>query len=173
MRRYRFVVVALIPAVAALPWHHSGFLPPSVAYAAVVPDACKLLTEAEVSAALEVKSLAGSHIVESSTKMCGWSDVPGSDINHRRVVISIIPVAGFEFTKSRVGKTITIEPAAGIGDEAFYQILKTSESPMLVVRKGTSAFTLRLLNGLKLKAFTLAEEKAKEAALAKAAASRL
>jgi hypothetical protein len=41
------------------------------------------------------------------------------------------------------------------------------------VRKGNAAFNVRILNGLKFKAFTRDEEKAKEAALAKAAAGRL
>ena len=104
--------------------------------------------------------------------MCTWSDGASSDINHRRVVVSITSAAGFNVLKSRSGK-ITIEPVSGIGDEAFYEMTGSSESPFLFVRKGSSAFSVRILNGLKLKAFTRDEERTKEAALGKAAAGRL
>jgi hypothetical protein len=55
-----------------------------------------------------------------------------------------------------------------IGDEAYYELFK-SESSFLVVRKGSTAFNVRILNGLKLKPFTLDEKKTKAADLAKAA----
>ena len=44
---------------------------------------------------------------------------------------------------------------------------------MLVVRKGDSAFTVRVLNGSKAKALTLDEEKARDLSLGKAAAAKL
>jgi hypothetical protein len=101
-----------------------------------------------------------------------WSDVPNHNVDHRRITLSILSVAGFQVGKSGANKRITIEPVSGIGDEAYYELF-TSESPFLVVRKGSVAFDVRILNGLKAKPFTLDEEKAKEADLAKAAASRL
>ena len=70
------------------------------------------------------------------------------------------------------GQRITIETVRGIGDDAFYEILKNHEAPILQVRKGGSVFTVRILNGLKSKPFTLEEVKAKEATLARAAAAR-
>jgi hypothetical protein len=93
-------------------------------------------------------------------------------VDHRRITLSILSVAGFQVGKSGTNKRITIEPVSGIGDEAYYELF-TSESPFLVVRKGSVAFDVRILNGLKVKPLTLSEEKAKEADLAKAAASRL
>jgi hypothetical protein len=173
MSTHRFVVVAFLPVLfAAGTTNHaaSQYLPFARAHAE--PDACALLTETDVSTALEVKSLPGTHTVQSSTKMCSWSDVAGNDIDHRRVVLSITSAAAFNALKSRAG-IMTIEPVSGIGDEAFYEIPKSSESPFLYVRKGDAAFSLRILNGLKLKAFTRDEEKTKEASLAKAAAVRL
>jgi hypothetical protein len=133
-------------------------------------DACALLTTAEVSNALGVTSLAGARLVASSPKACIWSDDPKHGFDHRRVTLSILGLPGFQVGKSNT--RIAIEPASGIGDEAYYELFK-SDSPFLVVRKGNTAFSLRVLNGLKLKAFTLDEEKSKEADLAKAAASRL
>lgn len=173
MSTHRFIVVASLPVLfaASVP----ALAKPELLFdarGAADPDACALLNESEASTALEVKSLAGTHPVASSTKMCTWSDAAPNDINHRRVVLSITSMTGFNFVKSR-GATVTIEPVTGIGDEAFYQISKTAESPFLFVRKGNAAFSVRILNGLKLKAFTRDEEKAKEAALAKAAVGRL
>lgn len=174
MSTHRFVVVASLPLLfaAGAPKHARPELP-SFARASAEPDACALLTVSDVSTALEVKSLAGAHPIQASTKMCAWSDAPGGDINYRRVVVSITSAAGFSVVKSRGSAKITIEPVSGIGDEAFYEMTKSAESPFLFVRKGSSAFSVRILNGLKLKAFTRDEEKSKEAALAKAAAGRL
>jgi len=136
------------------------------------PDACALLTTAEASAALGVTSLAGARVIASSPKACIWSDDPNHGMGHRRVTLSIMQVAAFQFGKSGANTRIKIEPVSGIGDEAYYELF-TSDSPFLVVRKGSAAFNVRILNGGKLKPFTLDEEKTKEADLAKAAASRL
>jgi len=136
------------------------------------PEACALLTTAEVSKALDVTSVAGVRLVASSPEACIWSDDANHGGDHRRVTLSIMPLAGFQIGKSGANKRITIEPASGIGDEAYYELF-TADSPFLVVRKGNAAFNVRVLNGLKLKAFTLEEAKTKEADLAKAAASRL
>jgi hypothetical protein len=139
---------------------------------AAEPDACALLTTDEASKALEVKSLAGKRLVASSPKVCIWSDDPNHGVSNRRVTVSVMTSAAFAIGKSGADKRVTIEPASGIGDEAYYELFK-SDSPFLVVRKGGTAFNVRILNGLKLKAFTLEQEKAKESDLAKAAASRL
>jgi len=173
MSTYRFVVVATVSVwFAAVAPNHATRDLLSFARAHADPDACALLTETDVSAALEVKSLAGTHLVQSSTKVCSWSDVAGNDINHRRVILSVTSAPAFNAIKSQAGP-MTMEPVSGIGDDAFYEIPKSSESPFLYVRKGDVAFSVRILNGLKLKAFTRDEEKTKEAALAKAAAGRL
>jgi len=173
MSTYPFVVVATVSVwFAAVAPNHATRDLLSFARAHADPDACALLTETDVSAALEVKSLAGTHLVQSSTKVCSWSDVAGNDINHRRVILSVTSASAFNALKSQTG-IMTMEPVSGIGDDAFYEIPKSSESPFLYVRKGDVAFSVRILNGLKLKAFTRDEEKTKEAALAKAAAGRL
>jgi len=137
---------------------------------AVEPDACTLLTTAEVSKALGVTSLAGARLVASNPKACVWSDDPSHDVDHRRVTLSIISLSGFQLIKNN--KRIKLEPVSGIGDEAHYEVLKR-ESPLLIVRKGNTAFNVRVLNGLKLKPFTPQEVKAMEADLAKAAVLRL
>jgi hypothetical protein len=133
-------------------------------------DACSLLTVSEVSAALEVNSLPGTRPL-GSPKACMWSDVPKPGAENRRVTLGISSsTAGYDTMKSR--RLLPIEPVTGIGDDAFYQSFGTHESPMLRVKKGNGVFDVRILNGLKSKPFTPEQEKAKEAALAKAAAAR-
>ena len=134
------------------------------------PDACALLTEDQVSAAIEAKSQPGQHGGKTTTKTCIWSDDPNHGVDHRRVTLSITSLTGFN-----VGKTVkqaTVEPASGVGDDAYYMIY-TGDAPTLVVRKGDTAFNIRLLNGSKTKAIPMAEVKARELTLAKAAVAKL
>ncbi len=134
-------------------------------------DACSLLDQGTVSGALEVPSATGKRVVESSPKACIWSDDPNHGVANRRVTLSLISLNSFNVGKAG-SERIKTEPVTGIGDEAYYEIFG-SESPVLVVRKGSSAFTLRILNGLKFKAFTSDAVRAKETQLAKAAAGKL
>lgn len=131
-----------------------------------------LLTPGEVSKALELTAQPGKRLFEASPAACIWSTDPESSLGDRRVTLSIISVAGFNFTKSRASAVITIVPVGGVGDDAFYEVFK-SDSPFLVVRKDGTAFTLRILDGLKLKPMGLETIKQKERDLATAAASRL
>ena len=134
------------------------------------PVACSLLTEAQVDAALEIKSLPGKPPVPTAPQLCMWSDDPKGGVNNRRLTLSLKTVAAFD-----MGKSITqlkLEPVSGIGDEAYYEVF-SADSPLLAVRKGSSAFTIRILNGLNFKPFAADEVKAKEADLAKAVVAKL
>ena len=158
-----FVLAASLPI--SIPATH-----PSLKLASDV-DACTLLTTAEASKALEVTSSPGKRLIASSPKICVWSDAAlGSDGRH--VNLSVMSPAGFQVGKSAGARGINIEPVSGLGDEAYYEIPKT-DSPFLFVRKGQTAFSVRILNSLKMKAFSREQEKAKEADLAKAAVARL
>jgi hypothetical protein len=158
-----FVLLASIDTSVAASRAHVG--------AAVAPEACALLTAADASKAIGATSLAGSRMIASSPRECIWSDDPEHGMNSRRVTLTVMPPVAFQMGKA--DPKIKIEPASGIGDEAYYEVFK-ADSPFLVVRKGNTVFAVRVLNGGgKLKAFTLEEEKAKEADLAKAAVARL
>ncbi len=163
MLKYRALVSGVLTMMFALGGSHRTL--------AATSDACSLLTVSEVNSVLEIQSLPGKPIFAGSPKACIWSDAADTSISNRRVTLSITAsVAAFELTKS--SPRITIETVSGIGDDAFYEIPKGSEAPILQVRKGSSFFTLRILNGLKSKPFTLGEVKAKEATLAKNAVGR-
>ena len=158
--------------------HHQHSLPVAAMAATLLfgrvaapqPGACSLLTEAQVSAALEVKSLPGKPPFPNANTLCIWSDDPKDAISNRRVTLSLMRTAAFDLVKGN--SRIKTEPVSGIGDEAYYEIIG-SESPILVVRKGGSAFNIRILNGLKFKPFATDQVKAKEADLAKDAAAKL
>lgn len=133
-------------------------------------DACALLSEEQVSAAIEVKTLPGQHLLPVSTRQCIWSEDPKPNTDHRRVTLNITTVRSFTIGKSNPG--LTIEPVTGVGDDAYYIIFR-ADAPTLVVRKGEASFDLRLLNGSKAKALSIDELKARELTLAKAAVGKL
>ncbi len=143
---------------------------PVAARAPADPDACALLTEEQVNAAIETKTLPGKHLVPTSTKECIWSEDAKPNTDHRRVTLTINTLTSFNLGKSTKGPKT--EPVSGVGDEAYY-IIFSGDAPMLVVRKGDSAFTVRILNGSKAKALSLDEEKARDLSLGKAAAAKL
>ncbi len=172
MLKHRLLLAGVFASISVLGGSHKSSLA-SAAWAAVPAneDACSLLTPGEVSAAIEIQSLPGKPVVPGSTKACMWTDSADASVGSRRVTLSITDsTVAFGLMKS--SPRITTEPASGIGDEALYEIPKDHEAPILQVRKGGSVFTLRILNGLKAKAFTTDEVKTKEATLAKAAAGR-
>ena len=136
-------------------------------------DACNLLAAGDASTALEVKSLPGRHTLESNPGLCVWSDDPKGGDTSRRVVLVIVSQAQFKIAGRGTVPTIKIEPVGGVGDEAFYQIYPGNASPFIWVRKGNSAFSIRILASLKPKPFTIDQEKSKELVLAKAAAAKL
>jgi hypothetical protein len=85
--------------------------------AATDPDACSLLAEDQVSAAIEAKSQTGQHGGKTSTKTCIWSDEAKISTDHRRVTLSITTLTGFNVGKS-VPRT-TADPVAGLGYDAY------------------------------------------------------
>ena len=172
MLKYRVVLAGALVLIVLLDGSQKYSVADALSLpAAATQDACALLTPGEVSAALEIQSLPGKPAFPGSTKACIWSDSADSSASNRSVTLSITSsTAAFQIMKT--SPRITIETVSGIGDEAFYEIPKGHESPILQVRKGGSVFTLRILNSLKSKPFTTDEAKTKEATLAKDAAGR-
>jgi hypothetical protein len=133
-------------------------------------DACTLLTDAQVNAAIEAKTQPGRHAVASSTKQCMWSDDPDHALEHRRVVLTYSAPTSFD-----VGKKVShpaAEAVSGVGDDAYYEFFG-ADAPALVVKKGGTVFTIRVLNGLKAKALDQTAVKTRELDLAKAVATKL
>ena len=135
-------------------------------------DACALITTADASKALEQSSLPGKRIMDSDPTGCLFSADPKMSDSARKVAVNTHSPRAFGFAKNPAIKTIKIEPVSGVGDEAFYQIYPNGQSPFIWVRKGTKAFSIRML-GTKTNSFSLEQDKAKELALAKVALGKL
>ncbi len=117
------------------------------ALAAPPSDACSLLTKAEVSAAVGVPVAEGSHMTPTYLKSCTWSPAGGSAKGLRTVVLSLDPAESFAMAKSmlqavvnspRNKGSITMTPAPGIGDDAYYS--STGSYSKLIVKKRDAAF---------------------------------
>lgn len=102
-------------------------------------DACSLLTQAQVSAALGVPVEAGKHVVPNITQMCGWS-AGSSPALSKRVVLTLSTPE--KFTR---GKTpfqgITKVPVSGISNDAYF-VTAAGLGTTLNVLKGNSAFAV-------------------------------
>ncbi len=126
-------------------------------------DACALLTPAQIGTAL------GMPVVISlgqGTRACQWTSTkPGS--NAVKVTVSFISMAGFDAAKSSFGP-ITSTPVGGLGEDAYYSAMAKPDTTTLRVKKGTSAFTVRVFGGgLSADDAANEEKTVAEAALAK------
>ena len=115
----------------------------SAAFAEV--DACTLITQAQVGAALEIPVGAGTPIGRPSS--CQWAG------KGRFTTLVIIqprggksPVESFNAGKASTMPGIITESVSGVGDEAYYVYFNTKERSGLglVVKKGTTAFEIRV-----------------------------
>jgi len=135
-------------------------------------EACPLLTTADASKALEQSSQPGKRYMDSDPTFCMWSADPKMSDSARKVAVNTHSQRAFEFAKKPAITTIGIEPVSGLGDEAFYQIYPKGQSPFIWVRKGSKAFSIRIL-GTKTNSFSIEQDKAKELVLAKVAVAKL
>ena len=112
------------------------------ARAAAPTDACALLTQAEVSAALSVAVQPGERVIASSPVSCGWAPAGGPTIGGKKVVATLMTERSFTVGKTPV-RGILKEPVAGIGDDAYY-ITTPPFGTGLSVRKGVFCFQVRV-----------------------------
>jgi hypothetical protein len=135
-------------------------------------EACSLLTAADASAALGATSGPGKRLMPQDPTGCIWSDDPAASDSSRRVAVNTHSLRSFQIAKNSTFTAIKIEPVAGIGDEAFYQLYPNA-SPFIWFTKGNVAISIRILIGTKPSPFTVEQEKAKLAVLAKSVLAKL
>jgi len=130
---------------------------------------CSLLTTTEASTALGQQSHAG--VTEFDTG-CVWSqDAPPRDTS-RQLHVEFHDIRAYDIAKH--GNAITkIEPVAGVGDDAFYQLYPNGASPFIWVKKGNQSISIRVMQRRKDPPFTEAELKSKLLVLGKAAVARM
>ncbi len=117
-------------------------------------DSCAVLTPAEISATLGIPVDAGKHAIASSSIMCSWSQTGATGIDARKLVLNFTSLPSFQ--QEKTAPAVTITPAPGIGDEAFY--VTTQLGTSLYIRKGNTAITFAIREKLS-PATLMAEEK--------------
>ncbi len=113
------------------------------------PDACSLLTQSQVSAALGIQVGPGEHIIANNPALCGWSAPGHNGPSDKKVVLSmytqlgrLTPVDGFNTAKKPV-QGIIKKQVSGVGDDAV-QVKTPGFGTGLIVRKGNEAFDVRV-----------------------------
>ncbi len=167
--------------LAALTIAISAFavIPARSAAAAPSDDACALVTEGQVSAALGVSMGAGSHVTPTYLKTCTWTASGGA--KGITVTLSLQPGNSFAGAKSmmemakasagakgdRGAAQLTNASVSGLGDDAFYTSMGTNYTALLV-KKGNTSFKVAIYGAVPVQ-----EAKAKEKALALDVLSKL
>jgi hypothetical protein len=117
-------------------------VPPAGAFAA--GEACTLLTDAQVSAALGAPTDPGKPIAAPTS--CQWvGKGKFATLTANNVIGGKTALDRFEPGKKSL-PGITVEPVSGVGDDAYYVYFTgtTRTGLGLVVKKGNSAFEIRV-----------------------------
>lgn len=122
-------------------------------------DACKLLTQAQVAAALATPMDTAKRVLSSSPRMCGWSEPGGATIENKRVTLTLSTTKSHDAGKQPF-QGITKTPVGGIGDDAYY-VTASGLGTALNVKKGAEAFSISVKGK-----FTIDQVKAMEKTLA-------
>jgi hypothetical protein len=134
-----FRITALIAAAALLPAARASAA--SVA-ALASPDACTVLTSAQVSAVLGVRVEAGQHLVPGAHSSCGWAAPGDPSLGAKRLVLTLMSARAFETGKTPI-RSATKVVAQAVGDEAYY-ITTPPFGTALSVKQGGSYFQVRI-----------------------------
>jgi hypothetical protein len=128
--------------------------------AAAGGDACKLLTTAEVSAALGVDVDPGTVRLPGHTEFCIWREHGQPDERARNVQVTLLTQQQFETGKTPL-PTIPKSPESGIGDEAYFAKMP-GFGYILTVKKGATYFRVqaRPITGFSHKKGSDAQEQA-------------
>jgi hypothetical protein len=108
------------------------------------PDACALLTLAEVNAVVGPTLQAGTHAF-GNPALCAWTEAGGPTITNKRVLLDITSPERFAVAKTPI-KGIAKIPVSGLGDDAFYATV-SGIGTTLEVKKGNNAFTIGVKGG--------------------------
>ena len=145
----------------------AGTAAPRPANAAPHDDACALLTDAQVSAALSAPVGAGSYQIPTFKKTCTWNSTGEGAKGAKSVVLMIEGLDAYRAGKAtRQSKTTSITPVSGLGDDAYY--LAVGSNVGLIVKKRDVAFKIGVYCALPIE-----KKQAMEKALAQQIVSKL
>jgi hypothetical protein len=146
------IAAIFIVSAAMAPWANAA--PPD--------DACSLLTQAQVSAALGASVGAGSYVSPTFKKTCTWTVAGGAEY----VTLELEGLDAYQAGKVALTKTIVVTSVSGIGDDAYY--LAVGKNVGLIVKKGNVAFKVAVYGGMPID-----KKEAIEKTLASQAVSKL
>jgi hypothetical protein len=129
-------------------------------------DACSLLTQAQVSAALSVSVGAGSYQTPRFKKTCTWNATSDVTKGAKYVTLVLEGLDAYQAGKLAPVKTIVVTSISGIGDDAYY--LAVSSNVGLIVKKGDIAFKVAIYGDLPIE-----KKQAMEKTLAQQVVSKL
>ena len=137
------------------------------ANAAPPDDACSLLTQAQVSAALSVSVGAGSYQTPTYKKTCTWNTTTDATKGAKYVTLMLEGLDAHQAGKiARQPKTNSVTPIGGIGDDAYY--LAVGGNVGLNVKKRNVAFKIAVFGTLPVE-----KKQAMEKTLAQQVVSKL
>ncbi len=122
-------------------------------------DACSLLTQAQVSAAVGAQVGAGQWVTPTFKATCTWT------ASGKIITLMTEDTNTYQAGKSPLSPAMKITPASGIGDDAYY--VTTGTIVMLYTKKGSVAFKTSVYSKLPLDTLmkmesTLAQQVASE-----------
>jgi hypothetical protein len=135
------------------------------ANAAPPDDACSLLTQAQVSAAVSVSVGAGAY-QGTYKKTCTWNAVSPATKSAKWVTLMLEGLDAYQAGKLAPVKTIVVTPISGIGDDAYY--LAVGPNVGLIAKKGNVAFKVAVYGDIPIE-----NKQAMEKTLAQQVVSKL
>jgi len=123
----KFAFVLLAAAVIAF-----VFAAPS---ANAAPDACSLLTPAQIKSVISAEVGAGT---AGSAKLCTWN-VSSAASNVKFITLLLQDTNTFAGGKSLPAPAV-VTPVSGVGDDAYF--VAVGDQVGLIVKKGSSAFKI-------------------------------
>ena len=137
------------------------------ANAAPPDDACSLLTQAQISAALSASVGAGSYTTPTYKKTCTWNTASDVTKGAKYVTLMLEGLEAYQGGKlTGQVKTISVTSISGIGDDAYY--LAVGSNVGLIVKKGNVAFKVAVYGDLPME-----KKQAMEKTLAQQVISKL
>jgi hypothetical protein len=136
---------SLAPIVLAIFIVGAATAPSANAAPAPPDDACSLLTQAQVSAALSVSVGAGSYH-GTYKKTCTWNTTDAVTKGAKYVTLMLEGLDAYQAGKLAPVKTIVVTSISGIGDDAYY--LAVGRNVGFIVKKGDVAFKVAVYGDL-------------------------
>jgi len=136
MNSHRVALIAVVLSAGA-----ASAMAPAGVDAAGSPDACALLSQAEIGAMLGVAVDPGERLLPNEPRFCTWREHGKDPMKARNVRLSLLSDREYNIGKTPL-PTVTRTPESGLGDEAYFSKAKGMVFN-LSVRKGTTYFRVQ------------------------------